>query len=242
MTVRNGGLAGNPRDRAFLAGLTMVVAIMAVSLPSAASAAAGCPNEQFRSGPSAALPDCRAYELVSPLRSEPEAASNHITPVSAPGDQIGFYSQFGPAPGFRRREPRPLLSLRAGRGGLVDSRSNSAAVHQYLGLFCSAVVAGYSTDLSRAVLADGWNWTGYPQRPDNNAGTASCEQGKPLLAPGEGQGAQNIFLHETGAPNEAGFYQLLNPTPSGVGARDAYFQAGSSTQPHRVHLALAADP
>src|SRR5665811_1521239 len=51
---------------------------------------------------------------------------------------------------------------------------------------------------------------------------------------GEGQGAQNIFLHETGAPNEAGFYQLLNSTPLGVGARDAYFQAGSADFSHIV--------
>ena len=31
------------------------------------AAAAGCPNEAFRIGPGAALPECRAYEMVSPL-------------------------------------------------------------------------------------------------------------------------------------------------------------------------------
>jgi len=216
----------------------MVAVIVAVAFPAAASAAAGCPNEPFRVGLSAALPDCRAYELVSPLRSEPEAASAHITPVSATDDplqplRVGFYTQFGPAPGFAGTSPGPYyLSTRGPEGwATADEVPPQSTIS---GLFCSAVVAGYSADLSRAVLADGWNWTGYPQRPDNKNATESCGHDEPLLAPGEGQGAQNIFLHETGAANEAGFYQLLNPTPQGAGARDAYFQAGSADLSHIV--------
>ncbi|HXB63412.1 MAG TPA: hypothetical protein VNV42_00910 [Solirubrobacteraceae bacterium] len=41
-------------------------AVFAAVLPSAALAEEACPNAAFRTGPSAALPDCRAYELLSP--------------------------------------------------------------------------------------------------------------------------------------------------------------------------------
>jgi hypothetical protein len=225
-------LAADSRRWARHVGVMVAASIAAVALPAAAHAVEGCANESVRSGPSAVLPDCRAYELVSPLRSEPEAAVAHSSPVSVTGDRIGFFTQFGPAPDSGDASAGPYyLATRGADGWSTADEIPPQSTDS--GLFCSARVDGYSADLSRAVLVDGWNWSGYPLRPDDN-GTQSCEHDEPLLVSGEGVGAQNIFLHDAAAPNEAGFYQLLNPTPPGFAARDAYFQAGSADFSHIV--------
>jgi hypothetical protein len=69
------GLAGKwsldraPKGREALSALLLLFAstfLLAAVDATPAAAAPKCPNAVFRSGPSAKLPDCRAYELVSP--------------------------------------------------------------------------------------------------------------------------------------------------------------------------------
>ena len=68
--------------------------LLLVSLPSPTRAAT-CSNEGFRAGrPSAALPDCRAYEQVSPADKNGHVAVNQGYPSQATpdGDGLGYLS------------------------------------------------------------------------------------------------------------------------------------------------------
>jgi hypothetical protein len=69
-----------------------------------------CPNQVFRTGPSAALPDCRVYELATPADTGgnapvppagAKAGPTFVTPPASPGgDSLAFAIQGGLIPGY----------------------------------------------------------------------------------------------------------------------------------------------
>ena len=81
---------------ALAVGATVSVGYCAALTPATAGAAGSCPNEQVRiEEPYApALPDCRAYEQVSPVEKNYADALGAVTSVraSASGEAIAFDS------------------------------------------------------------------------------------------------------------------------------------------------------
>jgi hypothetical protein len=76
--------------------------------PNVPTASEPCANALLRTGPSALLPDCRAYELVTPADTNGRAprsvpitqgsfTSRHVSPV---GDKVPFLAEGGSLPGF----------------------------------------------------------------------------------------------------------------------------------------------
>jgi hypothetical protein len=207
-----------------VAGLLSAGALT-VAAPSASAEA--CPNQGFRVSYSAALPDCRAYELVSPPNVQPYFTTfgqiqNVTFGAAIIGEELGtfasassidsgiaFFSTFAP-PGSTTDGPYYLSSRGAGgwsTQNVVPPQSTEVSEA------CLPYTIDWSANLERGILADGFK---------SLANT--CGADEPELVPGEPRGAQNLFLRDSAT----GTFQLIDQSPLNGKPETALFQTGSS--------------
>ncbi|HEX2392849.1 MAG TPA: hypothetical protein VHI77_08020 [Solirubrobacterales bacterium] len=115
----------------------------------AASAAGTCPNEALRSGPSAGLPECRGYEMVSPVEKNGYDALPQAVAASA-GPKIAIRS-FGSFAGSASANLQSTYLATLGPGGAWSARPVSPALEPYA-FVGQAPFLEWSPDLSQAIV------------------------------------------------------------------------------------------
>jgi hypothetical protein len=203
------------RLRWLLAGLVGLVSLGLLS--GVASAAGGCPNEALRTGYAASLPDCRAYEQVSPVDKNgggvgPYQDSVHM-PSAVDGNRVPFPSMqpFAGAQGAGVFI-QPYVATRGGGGWSTRGLLPREATSNYFA--ASPFVAAFSSDLSSDVLLIG--------------GGGDRGQDDPPLVAGEPPETTNLFVRST----ETGASQLVDVTPSGVPAQELGFAGATPDLSH----------
>ncbi len=191
-------------------------------------AATRCPNEAFRSGYSANLPDCRAYELVTPpnkdsAQPDKNEGANGFGELelwktlkdnfaAVDGNRLAFQSE-----DVRPGSPSASERYLATRGSGGWSAQNVYPPTDYYGFKCPFEQnVGYSEDLSTSVL--GVAAAGQPCGLD------------PELVPGEPRGVANSFVRD----NTTGTYQLIDLTPEGVAPAPPSGRGASADFSHLV--------
>jgi hypothetical protein len=229
--VKRSGIAGRGTAIAW-----MVALLLAVCLPASAVAAGGsCANEARRSEQSAAyLPDCRAYEQVTPVAKDSGEPLGVVVglverkvfePTGGPraavdGDRMAWVSEYSLA-GVTGASTLGLdyLSTRGSEGWSTEATLPPQSPEN--GLLCPEQdgFAGWSPNLTKGILNDGNGQEVTP--PVAGARTFfaqafACGHAEPALKEADGaeiiepRGFQNLFLRDSGTAS----YQLVNVTPA----------------------------
>ena len=173
-------------------------------------AQAACPNEDARGGFSAVLPDCRAYELVTPTgktSAQPDTG-DFEGGVRARAGADGKWVAF-PAVEVMPGSQSAGLEFIAARGASGWSIEDALPLQSYTGDRCTtkdnSVVKAYSAELTKEVVL-----------VNNNNGSvhesSDCHGAAVEIVPGEPLEEENLLLRD----NENATYRLINLTPPGV--------------------------
>jgi hypothetical protein len=207
-------------------GVVGLLSAGALSVAAPSASAEVCPNEGLRTGYSAALPDCRAYELVS-SGAQPffetfgeegkvalgkaivGAEKGTFASESSSASGLVFFSTFAP-PGSTTDGPFYMVSR--GPGGWSKPENLIPPQQTEISNTCLPYMIDWSPNLERGVLADGFT-----------SSASTCGADEPELVPGEPRGAQNLFLRDT----SSGAYQLIDQTPLSGASSTAFYQGGS---------------
>ncbi len=186
---------------------------------------AACPNEQLRGGFSGRLPDCRAYELVTPpvtssSQFDAKTQTAYSSTAAADGEALTLYTQ----------EPRPdaptageYYVATRGVGGWLEE--DIMPLESYDGVTCPSYqpVYAYSEQLTKDVLLAGGG-SRASASGNSHEDPESCNPEGSQVVSGEPVGYENLLVRE----NATGAYRLVNVTLPGVTPADAHFQAASA--------------
>lgn len=202
-----------------LAGLLVAaaMALLLVASPSPA-AAADCPNEirrQEQGVKALALPNCRAYEMVS-RKTFPQQWLNGGSrgAVAAPDGNSYAYFEFYPGT-FVDNSSLFYLSGRGSNGWQAEPAAPQQTTGAHYFYECDPQLF-YSEDLSRNVLQVGYHLWEYVDR-------AGCKTNEAVLDPRENREWRELFLHD----NASDAYDLVSIYPEGADPSNNYFQAAS---------------
>lgn len=148
----------------------LLIGLTGVGLASAASASAACLNEAFRVGPSALLPECRAYEMASlPDKAGGGMRSTLETKTTPSGDAVFYFSSAA----FADAPSSVTLGTYISRRGADNWSTESVSPPQVNPSGALIKVAIPSPDLSKTL-----------------------QYSKVALTPGAIEGGSNVYLQD----------------------------------------------